>query len=612
MNVGCEGGMVLMECDQGVQKGTGKLVGWHDPDENRQWILTNKSRCLEDKRMTAQEAVSKFIVDGSLLAMGGFGHVRVSMAVVYEIIRQQKQHLTMTGKTAVHDLDLLVGSGCVDKVEVAYSFGHELRGLSPASRRAVETGKCKVTGEISNAGFQWRFLAAMMGLPFIPTRVMLGTDTFAHSSAQTMVDPFSGKQLCLLPACYPDVAVIHVPRCDKFGNAQIDGIMVEDFELSRAARHLILTTEKIVDSKQIRQEPWKTVIPFYLASAVVEVPFGSHPCQMPYLYFFDEDHIGEWLSLSATDDGVRQYLDKFVYGVDNFQQYLKLVGGVKKLAQLKRIEHFKEPMSAPWLKAKNEKKPLKEPYSSTELLACVAAHILEDKKSVFVGTGLPIIASMLAQRTHAPNLLLFFEAGGIGPEMPVLPISVGDSRTFYHAVAASSMHDSMAMAQAGYIDYGFLGGAQIDKFGNLNTTVIGPYEHPKVRLPGSGGANDVGTLCHKTIILMRQDKHRFLEHIDFLTTPGYLKGCDSREKAGLPRGSGPFRVISQLGVYGFDSESKHMTLLSLHPGVTVEQIKENSGFEILIPSHVSITTPPSQKELKILKKIDPAGMVIGK
>jgi len=604
--------MVLVENNKGMQKGTGKLVGWHDPDENRQWILTNKSRCLEDKRMNVIDAVSRFVKDGSLLAMGGFGHVRVSMAIVYEMIRQRKRNLTMTGKTAVHDLDLLVGSGCVDTVEVAYSFGHELRGLSPASRRAVETGRCKVSGEISNAGYQWRFLAAMMGLPFIPTRVMLGTDTFKKSSAQTMIDPFSGKTVCLLPACYPDVAVIHVPRCDKFGNAQIDGIMVEDFELSRAARHLILTTEKIVDSKQIRQEPWKTVIPFYLASAVVEVPFGSHPCQMPYLYFFDEDHIGEWLSLSATDDGVRQYLDKYVYGVDDFQQYLKLVGGVKKLAQLKRIEHFKEPMSAPWLKGKSEKKPLKEPYTSTELLACVAAHILEDKKSVFVGTGLPMIAAMLAQRTHAPNLLLFFEAGGIGPEMPVLPISVGDSRTFYHAVAASSMHDSMAMAQAGYIDYGFLGGAQIDMYGNLNTTVIGPYEHPKVRLPGSGGANDVGTLCNNTIIIMRQDKYRFLEKIDFLTTPGYLNGFDSREKTGLPAGSGPYRVISQLGVYGFDNKSKRMKLLSIHPGVSIDQIKENSGFEIIIPQKISVTTPPLQKELAILKKIDPAGMVIGK
>jgi len=595
-----------------VQKGIGKLIGWHDPDENRQWVIENKPRGLIDKQMTVQQTVSRFLADGSLLALGGFGHVRVSMAVVYEIIRQRKRHLMLTGKTAVHDLDVLVGSGCVDQVEVAYSFGHELRGLSPASRRAVETGKCTVTGEISNAGFQWRFLAAMMGLPFIPTRVMLGTDTFARSSAQTMVDPFSGKTVCLLPACYPDVAVIHVPRCDKYGNAQIDGITVEDFELARAARHLIVTTEKIVDSAMIRREPWKTVIPFYLVSAVVETPYGSHPCQMPYQYFFDEDHIGEWLSESATEEGVQRYFEKYVYGVSDFSEYLRIIGGKKKLAQLARIERFEEPMTAPWLKTKNEKIPRKEPYSSTELLACVASRMLQDNKSVFVGTGLPMIAAMLAQRTHAPNLLLFFEAGGIGPEMPVLPISVGDSRTFYAAVAASSMHDSMSMAQAGYIDYGFLGGAQIDRYGNLNTTVIGSYEHPKVRLPGSGGANDVGTLCHQTIILMRQDKHRFLEHLDFLTTPGYLSGSDSREQAGLPTGSGPYRVITQLGVYGFDPESKEMLLLSLHPGVTVGQITDNSGFQIGIPQKVSVTTPPSSRELMLLKKIDPAGMVIGK
>jgi acyl CoA:acetate/3-ketoacid CoA transferase alpha subunit/acyl CoA:acetate/3-ketoacid CoA transferase beta subunit len=604
--------MVLIEHNRGAEIGNGKLIGWHDPDENRAWVMMNKSRALEDKRMSVKEAVSRFVPDESLLAMGGFGHVRVSMAVVYEIIRQQKKHLTMAGKTAVHDLDLLVGSGCVDRVEVAYSFGHELRGLSPASRRAVETGKCTVTGEISNAGYQWRFLAAMMGLPFIPTRVMLGTDTFVQSSARTIRDPFSGKDVCLLPACYPDVAVIHVPRCDKYGNAQIDGIMVEDFELSRAARHLILTTEEIVDSTRIRGEPWKTVIPFYLVSAVVEAPFGSHPCQMPYQYFFDEDHIGEWLTASASDEGVKAYLERYVFGMKDFEEYLQGVGGKKKLQHLRKIEHFEMPMTAPWLKGKNEKQAGAESYSSTELLACVAARMLEDKKSVFVGTGLPMIAAMLAQRTHAPNLLLFFEAGGIGPQMPVLPISVGDSRTFYSAVAASSMHDSMAMAQAGYIDYGFLGGAQIDRYGNLNTTVIGPYEHPKVRLPGSGGANDVGTLCGRTIIIIRQDKHRFLETIDFLTTPGYLQGYDAREKAGLPTGSGPYRVISQLGVYGFDSTSKEMTLLALHPGVSVEQVRENSGFEIHVPRDVSVTQPPSQAELKNLQSIDPAGMVIGK
>ncbi|MCJ7572307.1 MAG: hypothetical protein MUO82_10615 [Candidatus Thermoplasmatota archaeon] len=595
-----------------LNEGNGELIGWHDPDTNRHWVQKNKYRELKDKKMTAREAVSTYIKDESLIAMGGFGHVRVSMPIVYEIIRQKKRKLTIAGKTAVHDLDLLVGSGCVNKVEVAYSFGHELRGLSPSSRRAVETGKCKVVGEISNAGYQWRFLAAMMGLPFIPTSVMLGTDTFNKSSAKVIQDPFSGKPICLLPACYPDVAVIHVPRCDIYGNAQIDGIIVEDFELSRAARRLIITTEEIIDIKTIREEPYKTIIPYYLVDAVIEAPFGSHPCQMPYLYFFDEEHIAEWLSLSKTDDGVVQYLEKYVYGIDEFKDYLELIGGSKKLAQLKRIEKLEEPMSAPWIKKTNGKQKTKEEYSSTEMLACVASNTLEDKKSVFVGTGLPMIAAMLAKRTHAPNILLFFEAGGIGPEIPVLPISVGDSRTFHMAIAASSMHDSMSMAQAGYIDYGFLGAAQIDKYGNINTTVIGPYEHPKTRLPGSGGANDVGTLCNKTIIIMRQDKNRFVEKVDFLTTPGYLDGYDSREKKGLPEGSGPYRIITQLGVFGFDEKSKKMKLISLHPNVTINMIKENSGFDIIIPKEVSITKPPSKNELKILKKIDPTGMVIGK
>jgi acyl CoA:acetate/3-ketoacid CoA transferase beta subunit len=153
-------------------------------------------------------------------------------------------------------------------------------------------------------------------------------------------------------------------------------------------------------------------------------------------------------------------------------------------------------------------------YTSTELLACVAAKLLEGKKSVFVGTGLPMIAGMLAQRTHAPNLLIIFEAGGIGPQVPVLPISVGDCRTFHRAVAASSMHDVMSACQAGYVDYGFLGAAMIDAHGNINTTVIGDWERPTVRLPGSGGANDIGSFCHRTIIMMRQDKRRFVEKVD--------------------------------------------------------------------------------------------------
>jgi 3-oxoacid CoA-transferase subunit A/glutaconate CoA-transferase subunit A len=256
----------------------------------------------------------------------------------------------MAGKTAVHDVDLLIGAGCVNKIEVAYAFGHELRGLSPAGRRAVETGQCKVVAEISNAGYQWRFLAGMMGIPFIPSRNMLGTDTLKHSACKVVEDPWSGKPVCLIPAAHPDVAMFHVPRCDMYGNARIDGIIVEDFELARAARRVIVTTEEIVDTEVIRAEPCRTVIPFYVVDAVCEVPYGAHPTRMPYLYFFDEEHIGEWLDLSQTPAGTQAYFEKYVFGVCGFEEYLDLAGGVRKLNYLKRVEQFKEPMRAPWLK----------------------------------------------------------------------------------------------------------------------------------------------------------------------------------------------------------------------------------------------------------------------
>ena len=250
-------------------------------------------------------------------------------------------------------------------------------------------------------------------------------------------------------------------------------------------------------------------------------------------------------------------------------------------------------------------------YTPTELLAYVAAGLLQEGRSVFVGTGLPMIAAMLAQRTHAPNLLIIFEAGGIGPQIPVLPISVGDSRTFYRAVSASSMHDVMSAGQAGYVDYGFLGAAQIDPYGNLNTTVIGDWDTPRVRLPGSGGANDVGLFCWRTIIVMRQDRRRFVEKLDFLTTPGYLSGSGSRERAGLPAGTGPYRVITQLGLYGFESETQRMTLLATHPGVSVDQVLENTGFELVLPDHIRHTEPPTPDVRRILRQIDPTGMVVG-
>ncbi len=325
-----------------LKEGKGTLLGWRDPDENREWVFENKSRKLVDKRMTAKEAVEKFVDDGDFMALGGFGHIRVPMSLIYETIRQKKRDLKLAGKTAVHDSDVLTAAGCVSEIEVAYTFGHEIRGLSPASRRAVETGRVKVCAEISNAGYQWRFLAGMMGVPFMPTRTMLGTDTLEKSSAKVIEDPFSGKPICLVPAAYPDVVMIHVHRCDMHGNCQIDGALVEDFELARCARKLIITTEEVVDEDVIRDQPDRTAIPFFCVDAIVEVPYGSHPCLMPYGYYFDEHHIAEWLRVSKTDEGVQEYLNKYVYGVKDFDEYLKLIGGERRIEHLKKVEHYQE------------------------------------------------------------------------------------------------------------------------------------------------------------------------------------------------------------------------------------------------------------------------------
>jgi acyl CoA:acetate/3-ketoacid CoA transferase alpha subunit len=323
-----------------LAEGQGELLGWRDPDENRAWVRDNKSRALVDKRLSVREAVERFVHDGDYVAIGGFGHIRVPMAVIYEIARQRRRELAVAGKTAVHDIDVLIGAGCVTKVECAYSFGHELRGLSPAGRRAVESGVVQVAAETSNGAFQWRFLAGMMGIPFIPVRNLLGTDTLTKSSAKVIRDPWSGKPITLVPAAYPDVALLHVPRCDRYGNAQIDGIPIEDLELSRAARRVVVSTEEIIDEDEIRRQPRLTAIPFYVVDAVCEVPFGAHPAQMPYQYFFDEAHITEWLAAGKTEEGTMAYLDKYVYGVADFEEYLDRIGGMKRLGQLRQLERL--------------------------------------------------------------------------------------------------------------------------------------------------------------------------------------------------------------------------------------------------------------------------------
>jgi glutaconate CoA-transferase subunit B len=256
-----------------------------------------------------------------------------------------------------------------------------------------------------------------------------------------------------------------------------------------------------------------------------------------------------------------------------------------------------------------------ENYSLRELMAVVASRQLLDGKAVAVGTGLPLVAAMFAQLTHAPNLVIFFEAGGIAPQLPTLPVSVGDSRTIHKALCTTTLIDIMDSMRRGFIDYAFLGGAQIDSYGNLNSTMIGDdYEKPKVRFPGSGGANDFGSLAWETLIIMdRHSPRRFIEKVDFITTPGFLYGPGAREEEGLSEDTGPTRVITDLCLMDFEPESKRMRLIATHPGITVDDVIKATGFELIIADDVETTKPPTVEDLRLLHEvIDPNGFVFKK
>ncbi len=284
-----------------------------------------KDKRLVPKLMTGAQAIEKFVRDGQYLGFELYGSVRCPMTLTRDLIRSGKRGFSIAGQ-GVHEADLLLAAGLVERIDFTY-IGMEVYGVSDIVRRACEPGgTVREIVEWSNGALTWRFKAASMGVPFLPTYSMLGTDTFRHSAAVAVECPFTHKPVALLPALILDVGFIHVARADEFGNCQIDGISGFAFEMARACKHLIVSAEEIVSTDRIRDQPDRTIIPYYLVDAVVHAPYGSWPGEMAGYYERDEEHYRAFIETSHSKEATDAYLREWVTGLSGHAELMEKVG----------------------------------------------------------------------------------------------------------------------------------------------------------------------------------------------------------------------------------------------------------------------------------------------
>jgi len=317
-----------------LKSGRGPLIRMLHPDDVREWMRANKPKGLISKLMGEKEAISKFVRPEQYIGVELYGGVRCPMSLVRELIRQRIGPLDLVGQGVLEN-DLLIAAGLIRRLDITY-HGYEVYGTSPILRRACESGQVQ-TVEWSNAALAWRFKAAAMGLPYMPVRSMLGTETFDYSGAKETLCPFTGIKLCALPALHLDVGLIHVHRADEFGNCQIDGITGFASEMARASKRLLISAEEIVPHSEIQKYPDRTIIPYYIVDAVVHAPGGSLPGEMPYLYWRDEPHITAYREAVQTEEGAQHYLQEWVYGTKDHAEFVKKLGGQKRWDELRAL-----------------------------------------------------------------------------------------------------------------------------------------------------------------------------------------------------------------------------------------------------------------------------------
>lgn len=542
------------------------------------------------------DAVAELIHDGDTVALEGFTHL-IPFAAAHEIIRQGIKGLTLARMTPDVVYDQLIGAGVAAKLVFSWG-GNPGVGSLHRFRDAVENGwpAPLEIDEHSHAGMANRYAAGAARLPFAVLRGYRGSDIPARTpTVSTVVCPFTGEELAAVAALNPDVTVIHAQQADRAGNVQLWGLTGIQKEAALAARRVLVTVEEVVDILEPR--PGGVVLPTWVVDAVALVPGGAHPSYAAGYSVRDNAFYREWDAISRDRAAFGRWLGECVRLEPG---ELGESGESGKLVEAERPGEQGEGAEG------GAPEPAPE-CTPDELMEVNAARALAGARTCFVGIGLPSTAANLARRTVNPGLVLVYESGTIGSKPTRLPLSIGDGELADTADSVVSVPEMFNYwLQGGRIDVGFLGAAQVDRFANINTTVVrrGPGK-PEGRLPGAGGAPEIAANCGQVLMVLRHSRRNFVGALDFVTTLGHGSGPRDRAALGLP-GAGPTAVITDLGVLRPDPLTAELVLTDLHPGVTADQVREATGWDLKEADRIGVTAPPTAAELAALRALKAA------
>lgn len=542
------------------------------------------------KLVSVDEAVAQ-IPDGATIAVGGLSYYGAPMELVRALVRRRPRNLTLvTAAVTGLQADMLIAAGCVRRIISPYVAFEEF-GLAPNFRRGVES-RCIELLEIGEAFLAFGLKAAASGAPFyvLPLTLAASDCPRVNGLYKRTADPFTGKEVICVPAIPLDFTLLHVRCADRFGNLQHEGTSFMDPLLARASRRVLASCDELLDGGELRKNSGATTIPSILVQNVVHAHGGAWPTASFGCYDVDRDEIRRYSKANRKEVS----LDTFLEPV--------------RPARSAALPPVAEKVERPAAPVPDALRPSKAEIIATEISRCV-----EDGMFTGAGTGCwEVLAGLrLAQLTRTPNLS--FTMGGSGalnPRLPFLPPSLNGDEALNDCEARVGLEELFDLELAGAFDIMFASGMQIDRYGNLNLACIGPCEKPALRGPGTVGLEFTPQVRQWVAFFRNHNKQVFVEKVDFISGIGYGAGPRSREPFGIADDRGPKCVITDLCVLDFCPDTKRMRLKSVHPGTTVERVRESTGFELVIGGEIPQTALPTPTELSLLRnEIDRGGLL---